>query len=187
MARHHRNRIAVLMLSFLLGCGPAQQEESEQLARTGAAYDPELFDIDRHAAALHFDLQVNRIASCARAQNLAPLEGEVAISQISAIVDIVREQIGLCDLFRKAEDLSAAAFQSIRASGYDLEGYFAFSIFTAGIDGNDGFFTEVEVGLFQTSEECKEVEQIAREYRVPTRVCGIWQSMTRDYGSPRSE
>ena len=146
--------------------------EGPRLAR-----DEALLDISPFAALLQATQRYRLETSCETADFLTEviLEDEPREERalVSEFVIGIRSE---CTLFGLAEEQTRPVFESVKSAGELPERAFVFSLFVydPNLEGSFAGYAEETVGLFVDLEDCRRVEQAARDLNLPTRRCAVW-------------
>lgn len=189
-----RTLVSIFLLSTLIiyGVGCSDKKSPSKIQEQSKfQLDPILVKISASAAMMQFNILVGRSINCLLAQtfsstNLASKTAEKvgtkrSLLSDSIVKDIADEYSGLCQAYVFAEEETKTTFDEIKKNGKLSEKQFAFSIFDSKSNGEEGAFSENEVGLFSTVESCSKTEQYALGHGVPVRRCREW----RDFSSLR--
>jgi hypothetical protein len=175
--------IQVVVVTFFAGVLGCSEDERSRKTSTSEKMqlDPRLKKIDPQIAFLEIMLSAKGSAVCTVSQTMSNLRRETDKSAdqrdpAAAILSkIVNEKIGLCKVYERAQEESKAVFDEIRRQNHLLDKHYVFSLFLRSTDANDDGFEEEQIGVFESLESCRRVEELARQYRIPTRACRLWQ------------
>lgn len=85
------------------------------------------------------------------------------------------EVTSLCSIFTDAEHQTRATFDQIKREGRLLDEQYFFSIYTSA-DSNQGF-DKIDIGLFNSVQTCRQIEQQAFRREIPVKQCRKFESM----------
>ena len=185
MMRSVRTILLVLLgtaLLFSVTAYPEDKSKSATSKKQNIELDPVLKEVNALVAVLDVTVRLNKLTNCLLANSISGLqvEGDKKSPQSSSnpiLKEIGVQQEGLCKLFEMAENETMVAFDEIRNHRKLLNQQFVFWIFLS--KGNDDeAFSEKQVGLFPSLDSCVKVEEVARDYSIPTRKCREWKDIS---------
>ena len=184
--KNSRSCLTALFTTALIFAAAGCTEEkpmSRAAKKLGIKVDPTLKQVNESVALLDFNLRQNKWMNCLLTHTLSGIKGEVdqksKLLSGDILKEIVTEQKGLCEFFTQAGNETKVAFDKIKIQKRMLNPQFIFSVFLSKQESENEAFSEEEIGLFLSLEACAKLEQVAREYSIPTRKCREWKDTSK--------
>jgi len=172
----------IIPLVCLAACSEKVADNTINNELSSIKPDPAIENVNKTAAYMEFDIRVNKYGRCKYKHSIDKIKN----GNDPIINDLNLYMEGLCAVYSIAEEKIRPTFTNIKSENKMPDESYVFSIFTYyDNDKNiaDAVYEESEIGLFQSLETCEDVENVAREYKIPTRKCDRWVDITAIYGN----
>lgn len=154
--------------------GCEREKEKEVRDTFNIKIDKELDAISPLLALMKVNINVQKQINCVIGKALTEGGRQQNESSEESSESLGNESMQKCDFYSEIERITNKTFDAIKNNKSLMVGSYYFEVFEVSAE-KDYLYRKIEIGLFKSLGDCKHFESRARDIRLPTRACQLWE------------